>query len=61
MNWEFGINRCKLVYIEWIGNSGSPGIRTLRYRCRRHRFKSLVGKLKFFMLHGTAKTKTKKG
>ena len=20
MNWEFGISRCKLVYIEWINN-----------------------------------------
>ena len=20
MDWEFGINRCKLLYIEWINN-----------------------------------------
>ena len=22
MEWEFGISRCKLVYIEWINNKG---------------------------------------
>ena len=20
MNWEFGISRCKLIYIDWINN-----------------------------------------
>ena len=20
MNWEFGVNKCKLLYIEWIHN-----------------------------------------
>ena len=22
MDWEFGISRCKLLYIEWINNKG---------------------------------------
>ena len=25
MEWEFGVSRCKLLYIEWINNKCSTG------------------------------------
>ena len=43
-DWEVGINRCKLLYIEWINNKvlldflGDPVVRTPCFPCRRHRF-----------------------
>ena len=24
MDWEFGVNRCKLLYLEWIDNKVLP-------------------------------------
>ena len=34
MNWEFGISRCKLVYIEWIN---SKVILYIQYPAINHR------------------------
>ena len=26
MNWEFGVNRCKLLYLAWMSNGVSPAV-----------------------------------